>query len=150
MNRIVLVVLCFLSSFGYAQQSVVTTEIEYSYVTMGYRSNVLNQGLDIKKGYLMKPLGQAYQMNGFSFEFNAFVREASDELCAILVIAKSQGSGKTYDLCIPMNNADLFNRYRLALDALDGNFNREYAKICSYLMAVSFETVLKAGNEEKK
>jgi len=93
-----------------------TTQEEYNYVTKGYKIQQ-ESGLDMKKGYSIKPLdvmvtGIVSSSNGFKTEANeAFVsasglyRNAEVKPCAIIIKYYNRGKNFTEYFCIPSADA---------------------------------------------
>src|ERR1700722_8135428 len=95
---------------SFSQQNantITTTEEEYNYVTVGYGTQVVKEGGDLKKGYTIKDLGTwGYQRTNIVFK--AFYREGVLKPIAIIVMYPlvSDGSIKNYEYyCIPTPNA---------------------------------------------
>ncbi|MEK9157723.1 MAG: hypothetical protein AAB638_00890 [Patescibacteria group bacterium] len=106
-----------------------TTEAEYNYLTKGYRVQI-ESGLDMKKGYLMED-SQEITRGNYVFQIKFLMREAANELAAILIITKSNVSGNSYYTCVPINNSELINKYYAALYAWDKALLVEYCLVTS-------------------
>jgi hypothetical protein len=106
-----------------------TTDEEYNYLTKGYKVQV-ESGLDMKKGYNFQDMGEVNQ-GSYNFNFQGLIRETKNELAAILVITKSQVSGRVYYICIPVNNPDLLGRYLTDITAWDESLTTSYCYVVS-------------------
>ena len=97
------------------QRQQPTTELEYNYVTNGYRSQFA-QGLDIKQGYSLKEI-QHGTSNGGTATFKALNRIGETKPCAIMIIVETKTQGTKY-LCIPSYDADikLWEKFEKSLD----------------------------------
>ena len=86
-----------------------TTEEEYNYLTKGYAIQV-SSGLDMKKGYTLKDLGdwKIQYTGGVQRQtmFKALMRDSSDVPCAILMIYKKSDVDTRFYYCIPTGDAD--------------------------------------------
>lgn len=151
MKKITLLVLCFtLSAHAICQVKSLsdispTTEEEYNYATLGYPETVA-KGLDIKSGYKVDPMGTFGDPNSSVFEFKLLVRDKEDQLAGVIVKAKSKYWGKTYHVCIPINNSDLTQRYNKALLDWDAQLVIDYARVTSAQMANLMAAFAGAGN----
>lgn len=125
--------LIFIATSAFGQKAIldeptvpVTTQEEYNYVTKGYKIQ-LESGLDTKKGYVIKDIAFDKINPSYSFEFKFLIRESTQEIACIMVIAKSITWGNTYYLCIP-NYIDsiLYNQYLSAVSAWDKPMILEY------------------------
>ncbi len=115
-------------SFGQnVKQPAPTTEDEYNYVTKGYEMQT-SSGLDMKKGYHFTDMFERKQGN-YLFTGKYLVRESANEVAAIMVIAKSDVSRKTYYICIPYNNEQLVSRYWADLSAWDKPITTAYTQV---------------------
>lgn len=141
--RTLLLLLAFVSVTALGQNPVNepkgTTEEEYNYLTKGYKIQ-LESGLDMKKGYILKDMGE-WEEGSYGFKFKALIREEADELAGILVMAKSDSwTGiSTYYLCIPINNTDLMIRYHESLSSISF-IALPYAKVLSMYYAQTLNT----------
>lgn len=124
---------------GYAQPSSIpapTTEEEYNYLTKGYRVQI-ESGLDMKKGYTFIDMGEVKQ-GLYTFQFKNLLRVEKNELAGMLVITKSEVSGKSYYICIPINNAELLSRYYNDINVWDESLTTAYCYVISaYLASVT-------------
>ncbi|MBN2829263.1 MAG: hypothetical protein JXR56_02955 [Candidatus Cloacimonetes bacterium] len=123
-----------------------TTEEEYNYLTKGYKIQ-LESGLDMKKGYIIKDMGE-WEEGSHGFKFKVLIREEADELAGILVIAKSDSwtGVSTYYLCIPINNPDLMKRYHESLSSISF-ISTSYAKVLSVYYAQTLFTATEMAKE---
>lgn len=94
-----------------------TTNEEYNYLTKGLKASIEN-GLDIKNGYKLEKANN-YSMGNYNFSFYNFIRNNTDQLAAIGLIANSSVSGYTYYFAIPIENPRLFSQYFNAVNVLD-------------------------------
>ncbi len=92
-------------SFSQNSETNGTSSEEYNYMIRGYEMQQ-SSGLDIKRGYKID-LIDSITKSDYSFSFNALVRTKENNLAGILIIAKSEVSGRTYYLGMPINNAQL-------------------------------------------
>jgi hypothetical protein len=121
-----------------------TTIEEYNYATKGYKVQI-ESGLDMKKGYVFEDMGSVNYSN-YSFELKGLIRETKKELAGILVVTKSNISGKTYYVCIPVNNAELFNKYFADINAWDESLTTAYC----YVVSAYFGQITAAAFEMEK
>jgi len=87
-----------------------TTQEEYNYITKGYKTQVIDQGGDLKKGYAIKDLGDwglTFGVEKRRCEFKAFIREGQTKPCAIMMVYKRTDvtTGANYYICIPSIDA---------------------------------------------
>lgn len=129
---------------------VSTTDREYNYLTLGYGDQVIRQGGDLINGYALIESGSEIQMKSFKISTSLFVRTKTNTICAGLIIVKSDYSGKTYYLCVPINNWELTEKFYRELDALDGNLNRELAKVTSAFYVTSMFAAYEVTKTKKK
>jgi hypothetical protein len=106
-----------------------TTVEEYNYLTKGYKVQV-ESGLDMKKGYSFQDMGQV-KHGSYSFDIKGLIRDAKKELAGLLVVTKSDISGKSYYVCIPINNAELFAKYYADINAWDEALTTSYCYVVS-------------------
>lgn len=123
------IVFMFIASYAIAQAP--TTQEEYNYVTKGYKLDI-ETGRDIKKGYIIKDGFLCCGASTYSFEFKYLIREASNELAAIVIIAKRvdtwSGTTITY-LCLPNQlDSPFYADYLKAVGAWDKPMLLEYQK----------------------
>jgi len=82
-----------------------TTQEEYNYITKGYKVQI-ESGLDMKKGYSLKDLGDwglTFGAEKRNVEFKGLYRTNETKPCAIMMIYKRTdiSNGATYYICIP-------------------------------------------------
>jgi hypothetical protein len=112
MKKLLIILFAFnsLLLFGQtANQVAPTTEEEYNYITKGYKVQI-ESGLDMKKGYKFQDEGTVSR-GKCDFQFKLLIREVKNEIAGYLVIVHSRNTGRTYYVCIPINNKDLLERY---------------------------------------
>ena len=107
-----------------------TTEEEYNYVTKGYKVQ-MESGLDMKKGYTLKDLGN-WSLNFGSdgtreATFKGLYRDNSSKPCAIMLIYKRPSSGYTEYYCIPTIDAPS-NLWDKTLEQINTHFTEQNAK----------------------
>ncbi len=84
-----------------------TTEEEYNYLTKGYAIQI-SSGLDMKKGYTMKDMGNwsiGFPDGRRDTQFKGLMRDSVETPCAILMIYRKADGVTTY-CCIPTLDAD--------------------------------------------
>ena len=115
--------------------SAQTTEIEYNYLTKGYKETV-TKGLDLKQGYELQDF---WTQNDFQyqFDFKLFINTKTKKNAAILVVAHSITWDNCYYLCIPLNNPDLYQRYKSDLKLWDASMLSSYSSCLSILLSSS-------------
>lgn len=107
-----------------------TTEEEYNYVTKGYKVQ-MESGLDMKKGYSLKDLGN-WSLNFGSdgtreAVFKGLYRDNSTKSCAIMLIYKRPSTGYTEYYCIPTIDAPQ-NLWDKTLEQINTHFTEQNAK----------------------
>jgi hypothetical protein len=130
-----LVLLLVIHTNCFAQQPkppAPTTGEEYNYITKGYQTQV-TEGLDMKKGYHFKDMG-AIKNGNYNFTFKLLIRESTNEMAGVLVIAQSLVWKKVYYLCIPHGNQDLANRYWSQLNLWDRSMSVAYDQVTSLML----------------
>jgi hypothetical protein len=144
----ILVILFALNSllvFGQTNSSAApTTEEEYNYMTKGYRVQI-ESGLDMKKGYSFQDIGSVTRTR-YDFQFKALMRDAKKELAGIMVITHSGVSGKTYYVCITVNNNELLERYYKDISVWDSILLGHYCCVLSGIVGI----VTSSANELEK
>src|SRR6185436_2915251 len=124
--------LIFLSGAArlYAQTTITTTEEEYNYITKGYKVQ-FESGLDMKKGYILKDMGEwnlKYDNVSRGFAFKGLYRENDTVPCAIMAIYQKKNNGKTSIseyYCLPtMDATALWDR---TMAQLNENYNQPNA-----------------------
>lgn len=106
---------------------------------------MISSGLDMKKGYLFEDVREVKDGN-YSFAIKLLVREQKKEVAAILVIARSAVSGRSYYHCIPHDNNQLLMTYFSDLGDWDKTMLFSFAKV----MAANFGALLPDAYEMKK
>ena len=116
MKKIKLILATFFLTFFfgtvklYSQSKITTSEEEYNYVTKGYKVQI-ESGLDMKKGYTLKDLGEwnlKYSDVSRGFAFKGLFRENDSIPCAVMAIYQKKRSGKaaiSAYYCIPTLDA---------------------------------------------
>ncbi|HTF18331.1 MAG TPA: hypothetical protein VK658_09685 [Chryseolinea sp.] len=94
----------------------------------------------MKRGYTFEDQGEV-KLGLYTFTVKSLIRETKNELAAILIITKSDASGKTYYVCLPINNKDLFVRYSNDINAWDEALTTTYCFVVSgYLSSMASAT----------
>ncbi|TRX29651.1 hypothetical protein FNW25_01445 [Flavobacterium franklandianum] len=119
--------------------SAQTTEVEYNYLTKGYKET-LEKGLDIKQGYELQDL-YIHTDDSYNFDFKLFVDKNSKKTKAVLVTAVSKVWGNKYYLCIPIGNSVLHQRYYDSLQIWDKDILRVYTTALTEILQFSLETI---------
>jgi hypothetical protein len=107
---IALIIFFFGNTKVFSQSKTGTTEEEYNYVTKGYKVQI-ESGLDMKKGYTLKDLGEwnlKYSDVSRGFAFKGLYRENDSIPCAVMAIYQKKRSGKpaiSEYYCIPTLDA---------------------------------------------
>jgi len=125
-----------------------TTIEEYNYLTKGYKVQI-ESGLDMKKGYTFIDIGQVKQ-GSYSFDIKGLIREAKKEVAGILVVAKSGISGRTYYVCIPINNYELFGKYYNDINAWDEAMTTAYCYVISAYYGETTAGIFELEKAKKK
>jgi hypothetical protein len=126
---------CQIDSTAVAIQTS-TTDSEYTYVKKGIKTSIEN-ALDLKSGYKLKNI-LSRKVSNYRFEFYSFKRTSTEEVAAILLIAKSNVSGSKYYYCIPVNNIELLYRFYDEISLLDESMT---TAICVALAELVFVNV---------
>ena len=138
-----IIAIALLSSIHSFSQT--TTEDEYNYITIGYKTQVADQGGDLKKGYKIKDLGKW----GINFRdsakvtFKAFYREGILKPIAIMAIFSQANSTEYY--CIPtMNAKDLWEKTlgQVSEGQLSLKNSMRYETLIYALMKLSSENIM--------
>ena len=117
---------CSTKSFSQA-----TTDDEYNYVVKGYQAQV-EGGLDMKKGYILKDLGDwsaLYTDGTRGFKFIGLYRSTDTKPCAIMAIYQKKDNGKlSYQeyYCIPTTDAPQ-NLWDRTMSQINANFGKPNA-----------------------
>jgi hypothetical protein len=102
-----------------------TTLNEYTFAIKDY---ILNKSL---KGYKTENIN-IVEEGKYTFRFDAFIKENETYfLRGIIVLAKSEVSGRTYSLCIPIGNKELEQRYSYQIFDWDSDMRLAYSKALS-------------------
>ncbi len=125
-----------------------TTEEEYNYATKGYKVQI-ESGLDMKKGYKLQDMGEVPEGN-YKFSFKLLMREEKEELAGIMVISHSNVSGRTYYMCIPVNNPELYKRYWADLSLWDDSITKPYTFVLSTYFSNTLNGCLELSKKAKK
>lgn len=125
LKKVILIVFVIFFSFLSRIHSQ-TTQEEYNYLTKGYKIQV-ESGLDVKKGYTIKDLGNWGLNSGSesrSCEFKALIRQGQTTPCAVLLIYKRTdiAEGIKHYICIPSHDAPEYI-WNQTLDFVNQNIN---------------------------
>ena len=141
--------LLFVTAIAYGQKAIidesqeptvpVTTQEEYNYATKGYKLDI-ETGRDIKKGYTVTDIPNPYYSHqNYSFNFKYLIRESTNEIAAILVIAKSNIWGNVYHICIPNYTSSIYyQQYLNSIIAWDKTMLSEYYRAYGLLTHKQF------------
>ena len=111
--------------------SQATTDEEYNYVIKGYQAQV-EAGLDMKKGYMLKELGEwsaLYTDGTRGFKFIGLYRATDTKPCAVIAIYQKKENGKlSYQeyYCIPSSDAAQ-NLWDRTMSQINANFGKPNA-----------------------
>jgi hypothetical protein len=110
-----------------------TTELEYNYVTKGYKNDFAN-GHDIKEGYILKEI-QVNRAGERKVQLNGLYRLGELTPCAIMIVYTKTDQASEY-FCIPTYNAsaELWNKFYDSLDDEYGSQENKY-KIILFTLA---------------
>lgn len=113
---------------AYCQITQPTTELEYNYVTNGYKKDFAN-GQDIKKGYLLKDIQQD-NVEGRRVQLKGLYRVGENTPCAIMVIYSKEGQETQY-FCVPSYKSSflLWSKFYESLDDKYGSQEKKYSAI---------------------
>lgn len=147
--KFILLVICMPFNLHLYSQELPTgtTEEEYNYLSKGYKVQI-ESGLDMKKGYIFENFGEVKQTN-YSFTFKLLIREAEKEVAGILVVTKSEISGNTYYVAIPVNNKDLMSKYYAVLSSWDESLTTVYCYVISGYFATLTSTAMELDKKLK-
>jgi hypothetical protein len=116
---------------GVVSSKAQTTSEEYNFVTKGYKIQ-LDGGLDMKKGYTLKNLGEyplIYNQDGKrECKLKGLYRDADmTKPCAIMMIYSRESSGYLEYYCIPTPDAEkaLWDR---VIEQLNSHLEDKYVK----------------------
>ncbi|MBY0436381.1 MAG: hypothetical protein K2U26_19980 [Cyclobacteriaceae bacterium] len=84
----------------------------------------------MKKGYSLLDIGQVNQ-GSYNFDIKRLIRDVKKEVAGILIIVKSDISKKTYYVCIPIENYELFQKYFSEINAWDESLTTAYCYVIS-------------------
>ncbi len=126
-------------------RAVPTTMEEYNYMTKGYKIQV-ESGLDMKKGYSFKDMGE-HKIGNYVFNVKKLIRENQRELAGTLIISHGEISGKTYYTAIPVNNAELMKLYGAEVGKWDSGLTGAY---CYLISAYLSDYILSAHIGQQK
>lgn len=125
MKKILFLMIVFVFNFCFTQN--VTTEEEYNYMTKGYKTQI-EQGLDMKKGYIIKEEDIKYYtvMSDYEIEVLPLYREKDNSKVGVIIISGSNYVG------IPFNPEDLQDTL---FEMLDNNYGEDFitALFISYI-----------------
>jgi hypothetical protein len=116
-----------------------TTLDEYNYMTKGYRIQV-ESGLDMKKGYLWKDIGE-HNIENYNFKIKNLIREHQQELVGVLIITYSITSGRTYYTGIPIQNPELMKLHTAEIAKWDRGITAAYLYLLSSYLTVHFNSL---------
>ncbi|MCA1967230.1 MAG: hypothetical protein LDL23_11350 [Flavobacterium sp.] len=118
-SLVITILFSITSSFGQ------TTQEEYNYITKGYKVQ-LESGLDMKKGYSFKDMGNSTVTSGSekrTTEFKALLKEGQSKPAAIMMIYKRTdiANGAVIYVCIPSPDAPK-EIWQQTMDFISTNF----------------------------
>lgn len=102
MKTLTLVILLALAQISFSQN---TTQEEYNFMTKGYKT-LIDQGLDMKKGYYLGFKWVDNEWTNYKFTFLELRRETDKSLAGTIIKAYSKSSGNTYYYGIPAMDCD--------------------------------------------
>lgn len=128
MKKAIFLLTLFISVSAFVKAQ--TTEEEYNYVTKGYKVQ-MESGLDMKKGYTLKDLGN-WSLNFGSdgtreATFKGLYRDNSDKPCAIMLIYTRPSTNYKEYYCIPTIDAPS-NLWDKTLTQINSHFTEQNAK----------------------
>jgi len=130
MKHIVLIIATFFVCTIFAQK---TTQEEYNYIEAGI-SIQKRTGQDIhKRGYTIKPLYTVSWENGRTDEYIALMRDKDNSIAGIGCFIRDKNTGKSWNLCIPLGNNQLFAEYKS--DMYD--MGQKFVSLYSYAISLS-------------
>ncbi len=133
MKKIILALL-FVTSL-----SAQTTELEYNYLTKGYKETI-EKGLDLKQGYELQDM-YLHSDSLYDFDFKLFVDKKTKKTKAVLVTAISKSWGNKYYLCIPISNPVLYQKYYDYLQTWDKDILKGYSTALTEIIQLSLESI---------
>lgn len=116
MKKLLILISILFCLNSFSQEKIITTEIEYNYITNSYSDDVEN-GRDIKEGYELKDLSSIESKN-FKFNFYKFIKTEDNTTRAVYLRIEKKGKNKVRHLCIPFNNKDLLAEFTKSYDKL--------------------------------
>ena len=119
--------------------SAQTTDVEYNYLTKGYKETV-EKGLDLKQGYELQDM-YLHSDSLYDFDFKLFVEKSTKKTKAVLVTAVSKSWGNKYYLCIPLGNPVLHQRYYDFLQTWDKDILKGYSTALSEILQMSLQEI---------
>lgn len=119
-----------------------TTEKEYNYLTVGLKNQIAN-GYDTIDGYLLQNC-MDQKIGAYNFDIKYLVDKNTDKLKALSVVIKSDVTGKTHYVCVPLKNQILTERYWQLLNL----FEPPMAKSFAYAMSTLYTQTM-AKTKEK-
>ena len=135
MNKAKLIIIAFLLALSgstqlFSQSKTTTTEEEYNYVTKGYKVQI-ESGLDMKKGYSLKDLGEwnlKYSDVSRGFAFKGLYRDNDTIPCAVMAIYQKKRNNKpaiSEYYCIPTLDAALL--WERTMSQVNQDYNQSNA-----------------------
>jgi hypothetical protein len=100
-------VLAILLIAGLQIQSQTTIE-EYNYLTKGYPESIV-KGMDLKQGYTLTKINEK-EWSNMQLAIYSFAENGKTK--AYLLTKQIVGKQKIKYYCMPINNEELFNKYR--------------------------------------
>jgi hypothetical protein len=135
MKKILSTIFLLLTLFSFSQNQQTSKEFpgttleEYNYMTRGYQIQI-SSGLDMKSNYSFDNLGTLY-VGDYSFGFQILLRTQENEMAGILIIAKSNVSGKLYYLGSPFNSPNLKLYFERDIENWDESMTTAFAQAMS-------------------
>lgn len=108
-----------------------TTDKEYNYLTVGLKNQLAN-GYDTIDGYLLQNC-MNQKISNYNFDIKFLVDKNTDKLKALSVVIKSDVTGKTHYICVPIKNQVLTEKYWQLLSLFDLQMSKSYAYAMSVL-----------------
>ena len=124
------------STNAISQSDNPTTEIEYNYITNGYKIQK-ESGLDMKVGYSFMDMNKV-TIGTYTYDVKALIRNEKFEIAGLMVVTTSSSWGNTYYFCIPIGNSELNERYFNQLNTWDKAITTPYA----YMISTNFSSIL--------
>lgn len=126
--------------------AIPTTMEEYNYMTKGYKIQI-ESGLDMKKGYFFKDIGE-HQIGNYHFTLKNLVRENLRQLAGTLIISRSDVTNKVYYSAIPVNNPELMKLYASEIAKWDDGLTAAYCQIISAYLSTYILSAHQQGINE--